>query len=124
VSSFGTTGTIHDPESPKINKLVETRIERNTVTFKPAILDTSLLNKMGKIYTTLTVISRWTFNIAGPVNLSSPFLDLIQVLSLLKVEKLLSALAVLTGKVRSMVNKVWIKGYALSSYAAKRVATV
>jgi len=37
--------------APKINKLVETRIERNTVTFEPAILDTSLLNKMGKIST-------------------------------------------------------------------------
>jgi len=38
--------------TPKINKLVETRTERNTVPFKPAILDTSLLNKMDKISTT------------------------------------------------------------------------
>ena len=28
------------------------------------------------------------------------------------------------GKVSSIVNKVWIKGYALSSHAAKPVATV
>jgi hypothetical protein len=53
-----------------------------------------------------------------PVNLSSAIRDLIQVLSLLKVEKLLSALAVLTGKVTNMLKNVWIKGNARLSQAA------
>jgi len=45
-----------------------------------------------------------------PVNLFSPIRDLIQVFSLLRDEKLRSALAVLTGKVKSMVKNALIKG--------------
>ena len=61
---------------------------------------------------------------ARPVNRSSPIRDLIQVLSLLKVEKLLSALTVLIGKVKHIVKNVWIKGNACWSQAAKPSAAV
>ena len=59
---------------------------------------------------------------ARPVNRSSPIRDLIQVLSLLKVEKLLSALAVLTGKVKkysqkcvNLMNACWSQAAELSA---------
>jgi hypothetical protein len=53
---------------------------------------------------TLTGISRWNFKRARPVNLSSLIRDLVQDLSLRSVEKPLFALAVLTGKVKSMLK--------------------
>ena len=55
---------------------------------------------------------------------SSSMRDLIQVLSLPRVEKLLSALAVLTGKVKSIAKNVWVKGNVCWSQAAKPSAAV
>ena len=58
----------------------------------------------------LTSKSRWQFKTAMPLNHSSPIRDLNHVLTFLGVEKLLSALSVLMGIVKSMVKNVWIKG--------------
>jgi hypothetical protein len=62
---------------------------------------------------TLTVTSRWTFN------LSSLILILIYDLCPQSVEQLFSALAVFTGKVYTMLKNTWIKEDTCLSQAAK-----
>ena len=64
----------------------------------------------------VTLCANWCitvqFKAAMPVNRSSPIRDLSHVLAFLGVEKLLSALSVLMGIVKSMVKNVRIKGNA------------